>query len=270
LPDLSAQLPSALAKQAKWKRLGPNAVPCLVIHPDWSVPRPVMVWMHGRTVNKELDPGRYLRWMRAEGGEGGGIATCAIDLPGHGERAASGWEEPGRTLEVIEQMVGEVDGVVDALDAAYPGMFDLSRTGIGGMSAGGIVTLRRLCEPHRYRCASVESTVGNIEFFFQREAVYSAGQIARVDPMRRIPDWRPIPLSVMHSRADSVAPIAGIESFVQRLRAHYRAAGVDEELIRFQTWPETGAPMEHSGFGRVAGEAKAKQVEFLTRYLLST
>jgi len=34
--------------------------------------------MHGRTANKELDPGRYLRLIRA------GIAVCAIDLPGHG------------------------------------------------------------------------------------------------------------------------------------------------------------------------------------------
>lgn len=266
MPDLSGQLPSALAKQAKWVRLGPHSVPCLVIHPDWSTPRPVMVWMHGRTVNKELDPGRYLRWMRAEQG---GIATCAIDLPGHGERGASGWEEPGRTLDVIEQMVGEVDGVVEALGQFGP-LFDLTRVGIGGMSAGGIVTLRRLCEQHGYKCASVESTIGNVEFFFQREAVYSPAQIARVDPMRRIKDWRPIPLSVMHSASDKVAPLAGIESFVLRLKAHYKAAGADEDLIRFKTWPETGAPMEHNGFGKVAGEAKSQQVEFLTRYLLGT
>lgn len=265
MPDLSAQLPSALAKQARWIKLGPSAVPCLVIHPDWTSPRPVMFWMHGRTVNKELDPGRYLRWMRAEHG---GIATCAIDLPGHGERAAPGWEEPGRTLDVIEQMVGEIDGVVESLDSTFPRLFDLTRAGIGGMSAGGIVTLRRLCETHPFICASVESTVGNIDFFFQREAVYSADQIARVDPMRRIPHFRPIPLSAMHSQADKVAPIAGIESFINRLKAHYKVQGAPEDLIRFQTWPETGAPFEHNGFGRVAGEAKSQQVEFLTRYLL--
>lgn len=264
MPDLTGQLPSALAKQAKWVRLGPHSVPCLVVHPDWSTPRPVMVWMHGRTVNKELDPGRYLRWMRAAHG---GIATCAIDLPGHGERKAEGWDSAGRTLEVIEQMVGEVDGVVEALGQFGP-LFDLSRVGIGGMSAGGIVTLRRLCDPHGYRCASVESTVGNVEFFFQREADYPAAQIARVDPLRRIKGWRPIPLIAMHSRADAVAPVAGIESFVARLKGHYREVGADEAMVTFQTWPETGAPMEHNGFGRVAGEAKAQQVEFLTRYLL--
>jgi len=116
----------------------------------------------------------------------------------------------------------------------------------------------------------VESTVGNVEFFFQREAVYPAGQIARVDPLRRIDAWRPIPLSVMHSRADKVAPVAGIESFVSRLRAHYRAVGADDSQIVMKTWPETGAPMEHNGFGRVAGEAKTLQVEFLSRYLLAT
>ncbi|MFT3685157.1 MAG: alpha/beta fold hydrolase [Phycisphaerales bacterium] len=264
MPDLSSQLPSALAKQAKWVRLGPSEVPALVVHPDWQAPRPVMVWMHGRTVNKELDPGRYLRWMRADEG---GIATCAIDLPGHGERKAAGWDEPGRTLDVIEQMVSEVDGVVEALGQFGP-LFDLTRVGIGGMSAGGIVTLRRLCEPHGYSCASVESTVGNVEFFFQREAVYSPAQIARVDPLRRINQWRPIPLLAMHSRADKVAPIAGIESFIERLKAHYRASGADDSMIDFRTWPETGAPLEHNGFGRVAGEAKTQQTAFLSRYLL--
>lgn len=268
VPDLSAQLPSALAKQARWVRLGPSEVPALVIHPDWSTPRPVMVWMHGRTVSKELDPGRYLRWMRAEGG---GIATCAIDLPGHGERRVAGWEEPGRTLDVIEQMVGEVDGVVSSLGQLGPaGVFDLTRVGLGGMSAGGIVTLRRLCEPHTFKCASVESTVGNVEFFFQREAVYSAAQIARVDPMRRIPQFRPIPLLAMHSRADKVAPVAGIESFIERLKAHYRASGADESLVDFRTWQETGAPFEHNGFGRYAADAKTQQTAFLSRYLLGS
>ncbi|MBY0307113.1 MAG: alpha/beta fold hydrolase [Phycisphaerales bacterium] len=268
MPDLSAQLPSALAKQARWVRLGPSEVPALVIHPDWEGgdPRPVMVWMHGRTVGKELDPGRYLRWMRSEGG---GIATCAVDLPGHGERRAAGWEEPGRTLDVIEQMVGEIDGVVESL-RRFGGLFDLTRVGIGGMSAGGIVALRRLCDPHGFSCASVESTVGNVEFFFQREAVYPAAQIARVDPLRRVGQWRPVPLLAMHSRADKVAPVAGIEGFIERLKGHYRAVGADEGLVEFRTWQETGAPFEHNGFGRHSAEAKSQQTAFLSRYLLGT
>jgi len=75
-----SRLPSSLASRAKSVRFGD--VPALLAHPDWETPAPVVLWMHGRTVSKELDPGRYLRWVRA------GIAACAVDLPGHGERFA--------------------------------------------------------------------------------------------------------------------------------------------------------------------------------------
>src|SRR5262245_11172372 len=76
-----SQMPSALRANARWQRLGPSDIPALLVHPDWNSgqPAPMVLWMHGRTVNKELDPGRYLRWMRA------GIGACAVDLPGHGE-----------------------------------------------------------------------------------------------------------------------------------------------------------------------------------------
>src|SRR4029450_3068251 len=70
-PD-AAKLPSALRANARWLRLGPTPgnIPALITHPDWAPGHlaPVVIWMHGRTVNKELDPGRYLRWMRATGG----------------------------------------------------------------------------------------------------------------------------------------------------------------------------------------------------------
>ena len=80
--DLAGQMPSMLKKQARWERIGNNAIPALIAHPDWDSvePVPFVIWMHGRTVSKELDPGRYLRWIRA------GFGVCAVDLPGHGER----------------------------------------------------------------------------------------------------------------------------------------------------------------------------------------
>ena len=37
---------------------------CLTL-PAPPGPRPTIIWIHGRTVSKELDPGRYLRWLRA-------------------------------------------------------------------------------------------------------------------------------------------------------------------------------------------------------------
>src|SRR5690606_4692968 len=107
-----AELPSSLAKQTRFETLakGPTeGVPALLAHPDWSAPAPTVLWMHGRTVSKELDPGRYLRWIRA------GIAAVALDLPGHGDRYSALMHKPENTLRVVEQMLGEVDHVVEAL-----------------------------------------------------------------------------------------------------------------------------------------------------------
>ena len=60
--------------------LGRAKVPAMLSHPDWRTPRPTVLWMHGRTVSKEIDNGRFLRFVRA------GIASVSLDLPGHGER----------------------------------------------------------------------------------------------------------------------------------------------------------------------------------------
>ena len=83
MPDLDSSLPSSLRAISEHVRLGPD-VPCLVVRPEPGAepagPTPFLIWMHGRTANKELDPGRYLRLARA------GIGSCAVDLPGHGFR----------------------------------------------------------------------------------------------------------------------------------------------------------------------------------------
>lgn len=276
-----AQFPRELAERSRTLRLGD--VPVLIAHPDpaWRTPAPVMLWMHGRTAHKELDPGRYLRWIRA------GVAACAIDLPGHGERAREGWDQPARTLEVLAQALGEVDAVLEHLADPALGLgpaLDLDRVGLGGMSLGGMVALRRLCEPHTFACAAVESTTGWLSglYFPQATGVGGAERVPRwevthdpatvqqleADAHLRL--WRPIPLLALHSAQDAVVPLAVQERFVARLREHYRALGVDPGLVRLHTWPSTGAPMEHSGFGKVAHEAKTIQTEFLASWLRAT
>lgn len=273
-----AALPSALARQSRWVRLGPTGVPALLAHPDWTTPRPVVIWMHGRTVNKELDNGRYLRWIRAGGGAGGtgGIAACALDLPGHGERFDAARQSPARTLEVIAEMAGEIDGVLDALAGPeYGGVFDTSRCGIGGMSAGGMATLIRLTQPppkapHRLCAAAVESTAGNMTMLFRHDAARAmadASLLARIDPMLHIQTFMPVPLLALHSRADRVAPIECMTSFLGALAPHYARLGADPDWITLNAWDQTGAPDEHNGFGRVAAEAKSLQTAFFERWL---
>jgi hypothetical protein len=41
-------------------------------------------------------------------------------------------------------------------------------------------------------------------------------------------------------------------------------------LIESHTWPTTGAPEEHVGFGKVSNDAKNIQTAFLARHLAAT
>lgn len=263
------QFPAALASAVRSEKFG--EVPALLAHPDWRTPAPTMIWMHGRTVNKELDPGRYLRWLRA------GIATCALDLPGHGERFIAEYQTGAKTPEMIAQMAGEIDGVVRALGAM--GVFDMRRLGIGGMSAGGMVTLRRLCEPHGFRCAAVECTTGNLGALYFPEKhglgehtwkdTHTPAQVAAVDPMEHLSGFAPMPILILHGELDALVPWETQRRFVEAMKVQYVARGASESLIEVRTFGRTGAPQEHAGFGVLANEAKNTQLEFLTRRLMS-
>lgn len=266
-----ARLPASLEARARRTRLGPTGIPALLAHPDWDRPAPACIWMHGRTVHKELDAGRYLRWLRA------GIATCAIDLPGHGERLDREFHSPKKTLDLLDAAIPEVDLVVEALAAPeFKGVFDPARLAIGGMSAGGMVTLRRLCEPHPFVCAAVEGTTGDLGgLYFARAqrggsawpVAHDPDRVARLDPMRHLEGWRPIPLLALHSEKDELVPVDTQRRFIETLRGHYRERGADESMVRLHTWPETGAPQEHAGFGRFGNDAKNMQTDFLVQFL---
>lgn len=261
-----ARFPAYLAERSRSLLLD-GEIPALLAHPDWEKPAPVVLWLHGRTVNKELDPGRYLRWIRA------GIAACAVDLPGHGERADHGMQQPARSLDVLSAALPEIDRIVAALRAAGSGVFDTARMGIGGMSLGGMITLRRLCDPHLFACASVESTTGNLAALYHPDAErrwpvsHPAERIQPLDPIQNLERWRPIPVLWLHSESDTVVPIAGMRQFDAALRAHYASAGASQDMVQALTWPATGAALEHSGFGRVSNDAKNAQTEFFVRHL---
>lgn len=259
--DRFARFPAALAAQSRSARFGD--VPVLLAHPDWSTPAPVVLWMHGRTVSKELDPGRYLRWIRA------GIAACAIDLPGHGERFEASLQGLEAGPRLLGQMVREIDGIVEHLaDPRYGGLFDLDRMGIGGMSAGGMAALRRLCDPHTFLCAAVEGTTGALALRRQAAGDPVMPELEALDPIRHLVHWRPIPILFLHSEADRIVPFSSVQTFITALREHYVRQGADPAMIEVATWPETGAPDEHLGFGRFSNDAKNRQTEFYKRLLL--
>jgi alpha-beta hydrolase superfamily lysophospholipase len=251
-------IPTALRPNARWLRLGSPRVPALVAHPTWRAGElsPVVVWMHGRTVSKELDPGRYLRWMRA------GIGACALDLPGHGERRRDGFEEPQQTLEVVTQMLDEIDPVLEALGELD--VFDMTRLGIGGVSGGGMAVLVRLCRQHPFRCASVEATTGSWRHLKDRAAFRDCWPAAaELDPITHLARWREMPVQAIHARLDEWVPIEGQLEFMEALRERYD----EPSVIEFVQYDRTGAPYEHAGFGLKAADAKKRQLKFFRRWL---
>lgn len=258
MPEIGAVLPSSVRERARFETFA--GVPALVVHPSFAGdgalhggPAPVLLWMHGRTANKELDPGRFLRLVRA------GIATVSLDLPGHGAREDLALQAPERTLEFVERMAGEIDGVVGAM--AESGLFAMDRVAVGGMSAGGMAALIRLCRPHAFRAACVECTTGS--FTWQRNrAMFDPERAARLDPVRHLGGWRAIPLLVLHNALDAWVAVEGQREFVEALRA--RGLG---DAVEMHEYGETGAPHEHSGFGRFASDAKDRQTNFLVRHL---
>ncbi|MEM9662340.1 MAG: prolyl oligopeptidase family serine peptidase [Planctomycetota bacterium] len=238
MDDRFRQLPSALRQRSRWMRLG--GVPTLLATPDSEKPAPFVVWMHGRTADKELDPGRYLRWIRA------GIAAVSLDLPGHGEREGPRLHGAESTPRVLSQMIDEVDSVLGALrESPGAALLDFDRVGIGGMSAGGMVTLRRLCDEHRFACAAVESTTGWLRELYQPSvggpsawpASHDPKSIDRIDPRQRLDTFRPVPLLVLHSESDVTVPWPGMQAFLAALGDRYEHAGVSRDLIEVQTWP---------------------------------
>ena len=256
-------------------------IPVLLAHPDpgaldadggvigGDATPPLMIWMHGRTAHKELDPGRYLRWLRA------GIGVCAIDMPGHGERRDDALQGADRSLQIVQHVARhEIDLLLATLrERGYGEVFDLERVGIGGMSLGGITTLVRLCREHGFACATVEACAGDFRAMRDRHGFRSAdgdglSELAqRLEPRTHLEAWRPIPLLALHSEKDAWIPVDGVRGFIEALRERHSKQGADAEMVRLQTWPETGAEFEHIGFGKVSNEAKNLQTEFLGEWL---
>ncbi len=266
------QFPRALKSQCRSVRVG--EIPLLIAHPDWDKSAPVVIWLHGRTANKELDPGRYLRWIRA------GFAACSVDLPGHGERLTREAQTPEHTLDTIQQAVDEIDQIVAFLQdpanfAREHGdcVFDSSRMGIGGMSMGGMVALSRLCKPHGFSCCALEATTGNLRGLYFSEdgssrwsVEHDPSRVAEIDPMEHLEGFNPLPLLAVHSLADELVPIASQRVFLDRLRAHYAQTGASTDLIQTLYFEQTGAPMEHLGFGSCSNDAKNAQTAFFAKH----
>ena len=232
-------------------------VPCLLVRGS-NEPRPFILWIHGRTADKELDSGRYLRYVRR------GINVCAVDLPGHGARFDETLQEARRSLEVVLQMASEIDSVLDGLGEL--GGVNLGSSAIGGMSAGGMAAIHRLLQPHHFRAAVLEATAGNLDAMRDLPLCDGLGakEFHAINPMEHLDRWRDIPVIAFHSRHDEWIPYDGQKTFIDGLKDMCK----HPEQIEFVSFDRTGAPYEHVGFGRESALVKEVQVEFIAKYLL--
>jgi len=265
--DRFKQLPKSLQAKSKHHRLGEN-VPALIVHPDFDKPQqalcPWVLWLHGRTVYKELDPGRYNRWVRA------GIGAIAIDLPGHGERYVEDAHSPTQTVHNLTQCINEIPAILESITDLK--IFDMAKSAIGGMSAGGMITSRTLCNPHNFLGASLECTTGDLLTLYFPESPsnsdlarvhHDRAEVQAIDTPTHLQTFKPIPLLAMHNQADQIIPHDIQSNFIQTLRSHYTNHHANPDLIEFVTYENTGAIQEHAGFGLYAAQAKDQQLAFL-------
>ena len=192
-----------------------------------------------------------------------GISICAVDLPGHGQRSVPEFQESNRVLEVVMQMVNELDDVTDAAIDELGA--DSTKIGIGGMSAGGMVTLARLCHPHPFVAASVEATSGNWKYQSKLPMLQAtqAAAIASADPIDHLDQWTEMPIQAVHCQADEWVSYEGQLQFIQALKKRYQ----NPKLIEFDTYERTGALHEHVGFGQFSAEVKEHQRLFFLKHL---
>jgi pimeloyl-ACP methyl ester carboxylesterase len=247
-------LPMRLRAVSVEKHIGD--IPTLLVRQD-DQPRPFIIWLHGRTADKELDPGRYLRYVRR------GINVCAVDLPGHGQRFVSELQEPQRILEVIQAMVGELDGLLEGLESI--GGFDMNKAAIGGMSAGGIASTLRLLRSHPFKAVVLEASMGSWGVKRDHPMFYglSEEQFDSLNPVENLDGWSNIPLVAFHNRHDQWIPYTAQSIFIHALQDRYD----DPNLIELVSFDHTGATHEHMGFGRQSAFVKEVQVEFVARHL---
>lgn len=251
MPDLNARFPSSLMRVSTWTRFVDGSVPVVVMRPERpaATPLPFLLWFHGRTVDKETDPGRYLRLVRA------GIGCIAVDLPGHGERPEISMQDGSRTAEVVEQAASEIDGI---LADASAGGFDPARAVLGGLSAGGMAAALRGCSHHPFRGFLLEATTGDWSTLSGR-AGFPAARVEKLNPLTHLGSWRDCPVLALHATLDAWVPIEGQRRFIAALQAK----SARPASIELHEYARTDAPHEHMGFGRMASDAKSRGTRFI-------
>jgi dienelactone hydrolase len=163
-----------------------------------------------------------------------GLRVIIPELPRHGERGPAldhfspeGW---ARFWEILFQAVDEAGPVLEAAVAA--GLADPARTGLAGISAGGMVALGAMARLPRVRATAALISCPAFEYL---EEVSASGRgegpmpedlrsrIRAYDPVLHLAQIAPRPLLLMNGTADTTLPFECVRRFAADAEAHYQS-----------------------------------------------
>lgn len=240
---------------AAWSITGPiEPIPFLTYHRcDQPGPKPAVIYYHGVSQRKETSVDSQPAARRLADA---GYLVALPDAPGHGDRPA------GTTLAArlqqslahefcadIEQAGDEAPTLLDWL-VQRPDV-NADRVAVAGVSMGGYtaaVVASRL--PDRLRaacciagaadlpqCMAATDSIGPGKYGPPDRSIdtETADRIERIEPLRHVGRFAPLPLLLIHGRRDTWNPCETTECFAETLRPAYEAT---PEALRVQIIPD--------------------------------
>lgn len=222
---VSSILPKHTVRDVERLRLGPNAVPALLVRPETPGRHPAAILQHGYAAEKSaLLP--FARELAAYG-----FVVLLADAWGHGERfpvSGPNWMTELTSDYMVDVVRHTVDDVREGLSllARRPEV-RADRLLVGGFSLGAIVAL--LVGTEDARTAGVVSIAGSPlpdMLARQHPMVRPPSEDARRyivahDAAAHVARLAPKPLLISHGRHDDMVPAAGALRLHEQARPYY-------------------------------------------------
>jgi dienelactone hydrolase len=206
---------------------GRERVPAVWLEPGEASAAPAALLLHGFSSSKEQMAQAIGRALLARG-----VASLALDLPFHGERAGADREIPRNPLALVgawKTAIAEARAAVTWL-GAQPGM-DPTRIGVVGYSLGGFLALMAAAEEERLRVVAL-AAAGDLP----DQTPYATLVRGLVDPLRAARRLDGRPLLLVNGRRDRTTRPAQAERLF--------AAALEPKTIKWYDgghWPPPAA-----------------------------
>jgi dienelactone hydrolase len=234
-------------------------VPVCEIRPSGAEKRPVVLFYHGLSADKEVHrkEGRSL----AEAG----FTAILPDAPHHGARRSARVDELETAersrfdrlfLPIVQEGAAEVPQLLEHyLTAGHPAV------AIAGVSMGAYIALA--AGVAELRLAAIVSILGSPDWTPSSGVVPpELAQAVAGDPLRQRDRLVPRPLLLLNAGLDTNVPPGPARRLATALRSRYLAAGVPERLVH-REYPESG----HFPEERDWNDLWATTLGFLTKFV---